>query len=78
MTPATFFIGKHDCGVCVDAGEAIVRHLAAAYRVETVDLTADPGRVAEAERAGVRTLPALVVGGRVYHINHGIDLVALA
>lgn len=77
MTPATFYIGKHDCGVCVEAGEGIVRHLAGAYEVETVDLTANPGRVGDAERAGVRTLPALVAAGRVFHINHGIDLAAL-
>jgi hypothetical protein len=34
-------------------------------------------RVAEAESAGVKSVPAQVIDGNVYHINHGADLSVL-
>jgi len=34
-------------------------------------------RVAEAEQAGVKSVPALVMEGSPYHINFGADLSAL-
>jgi hypothetical protein len=34
-------------------------------------------RVAEAERAGVKSVPALVLGGETYHINFGAGIEAL-
>jgi glutaredoxin len=45
--------------------------------VEIVHLGQQKARVGEAERAGVKSVPALVIGGQVYHINHGADLSAL-
>nr|BAN09543.1 hypothetical protein [Mesorhizobium loti NZP2037] len=32
------------------------------------------GRLAEAKEAGVKSVPALVIVGAVYHINHGADI----
>jgi glutaredoxin len=45
--------------------------------VEVVHLGVAKDRLAEAERRGVRSVPALVIGEQVFHINHGADLAAL-
>ena len=34
-------------------------------------------RVTEAERAGVKSVPALVIGGQAIHLNFGADLAVL-
>ncbi|MEN5176195.1 MULTISPECIES: thioredoxin [Brevundimonas] len=66
------------CTVCVDAEQRFVGALnPAAYDVEVVHLGETPQRLAEAEAAGVQSVPAIVMGGAVYHINHGADLSAL-
>lgn len=66
------------CTVCVDAEQRFVGALnPAAYDVEVVHLGEAPRRLAEAEAAGVQSVPAIVMGGAVYHINHGADLSAL-
>ncbi|MEN5115318.1 MULTISPECIES: thioredoxin [Brevundimonas] len=66
------------CTVCVDAEQRFVGALnPAAYEVEVVHLGETPQRLAEAEAAGVQSVPAIVMGGAVYHINHGADLSAL-
>lgn len=66
------------CPVCVDAERAMLEMVdKSKYAVEVVHLGHDRHRVAEAERAGVRSVPALVLDGRALHINHGADLSAL-
>ncbi|MFN9437903.1 MAG: thioredoxin family protein [Planctomycetota bacterium] len=47
------------------------------YKVEVVHLGKQASRLAEAELAGVKSVPALVLDGHVFHINHGADLSAL-
>ena len=47
------------------------------YDVEVVHLGEAKGRLQEAEAAGVKSVPALVLDGQPYHINHGADLAAL-
>ena len=49
----------------------------ARYDVEVVHLGQAKVRVAEAERAGVKSVPALVLGGAAYHINFGAGIEAL-
>ena len=66
------------CPVCVAAEQ----HVAAAldpqrFTVEIVHLGQAKGRVAEAERAGVKSVPALVLDGAANHINFGAPLSAL-
>lgn len=63
------------CPVCVDA-EARLAHALdpAAYKVEIVHLGEAPGRIAEAEQAGVLSVPALVLDGQPFHINFGAAL----
>jgi glutaredoxin len=66
------------CPVCVAAEQNVAQALDRnRYEVEVVHLGNDKSRVAEAERAGVKSVPALVLDGQPYHINHGADLSAL-
>lgn len=66
------------CRVCVAAEQNIAAALdRTRFDVEVVHLGSDKQRVAEAERAGVKSVPALVLDGQAYHINFGADLAAL-
>jgi len=66
------------CPVCVSAERELVQALdPARYDVQVVHLGQHKARLAEAERRGVKSVPALVVGNTVFHINHGADLSAL-
>jgi len=66
------------CPVCVAAEQNIAAALdPARYVVEIVHLGKDKHRIAEAEKAGVKSVPALVLGGQAYHINFGASLDAL-
>jgi len=66
------------CSVCVDAQQPFAGALDKSLcDVEVVHLGASKGRIDEAEQAGVKSVPALVIAGAVYHINHGADLSAL-
>lgn len=63
------------CPVCVDAEQRFAAAMdASRYDVEVVHLGEAKDRIVEAERAGVTSVPAMVIGGAVYHINHGADL----
>ena len=74
--PAKFY--HAGCPVCVTAEKAIVDALDRnQYEVEVIHLGEVPTRVAEAEKAGVKSVPALLLDGAVLHINHGADLSAL-
>ena len=73
---ATFY--HAGCPVCVAAEQNLATSLdPARYEVETVHLGQSPERLADAEAAGVKSVPALVLDGQAYHINHGADLSAL-
>ncbi len=66
------------CSVCVDAEQRFAGALdKSKYDVEIVHLGDAKDRIADAERVGVKSVPALVIDGDVYHINHGADLSAL-
>ncbi len=70
---ATFY--HAGCAVCVDAEQRFAHALDPAdYAVEIVHLGERPDRIAEAEAAGVQSVPALVMEGRPYHINFGASL----
>ncbi len=63
------------CPVCVAAEQQLAAALDPdRYRVEVVHLGEQKARLPEAEQAGVRSVPALVFNGQVFHINHGADL----
>ena len=70
---ATFY--HAGCPVCVSAEQGLAHALdPAAYSVEIVHLGETPDRIGEAEAAGVKSVPALVIEGQPYHINFGASL----
>lgn len=63
------------CPVCVNAESRITELVdRGRYNVEVVHLGEQPGRIAEAEAAGVKSVPALVLGSDVLHINFGASM----
>ena len=63
------------CSVCIDAERQIAAALdPARFEVEIVHLGNDRARIADAEAAGVASVPALVIGGAPLHINFGASL----
>ncbi|AXA37509.1 MAG: thioredoxin family protein [Candidatus Hydrogenedentota bacterium] len=63
------------CPVCVSAEQGLARALdSERYEVEVVHLGQARDRIAEAEQSGVRSVPALVIDGEVFHINFGAAL----
>lgn len=62
------------CPVCVSAEHDIV-HLVGEPNVEVVHIGEDKSRIAEAEKAGVKSVPALLTpSGNVLHINFGASM----
>ena len=72
MTQARFY--HAGCPVCVSAEQTLLNLLAPEVKVEIVHLGEQATRVAEAEQAGVKSVPALVVDGQVLHLNFGAAL----
>lgn len=73
MSRAVFY--HAGCPVCVAAEQVVADSLKTP--VEKVHLGEAKNRVLEAERLGVKSVPALVIDGQVFHINHGADLAIL-
>lgn len=75
-TKATFY--HAGCPVCVNAERSVADGLdRSRFDVEIVHLGEQKSRIAEAEKVGVKSVPALVIDGQPYHINHGADLSVL-
>jgi hypothetical protein len=65
------------CPVCVSAEQGLAALLdPVRIATESVHVGLDREILREAEEAGVLTVPALVIAGEVFHINHGADLTA--
>ncbi|HBP6462325.1 TPA: thioredoxin family protein [Pseudomonas aeruginosa] len=63
------------CSICVEAERSLLPLLdSKQVEVEVVHLAEQSARVAEAEKAGVKSVPALVVDGQVLHLNFGAAL----
>lgn len=72
MSKAKFY--HAGCPVCVSAEHDILS-LIGKDKVEVIHLGTSKGRVAEAEKEGVKSVPALVTtNGNVLHINFGAAL----
>ncbi|MGK5510225.1 glutaredoxin family protein [Brevibacillus formosus] len=73
MSKAVFY--HAGCPVCVEAEQVVVDYLdKSKIETEIVHLGTERNRIEEAERAGIQSVPALVIGGNVYHINFGASL----
>ncbi len=63
------------CPVCVAAEDSVAKAIdSSRYAVEIVHLGNDKSRIGEAEAAGVKSVPALVLDGAPFHINFGASL----
>ena len=66
------------CPVCVEAEQQVANALdRMRYDVEIVHLGQQKDRLQEAEAAGVKSVPALVLDGLPFHINFGAALSAV-
>jgi glutaredoxin len=66
------------CPVCVEAERQVANALdRSRYEVEVVHLGQQKNRIREAEAAGVKSVPALVLDGLPFHINFGAEIAAL-
>ena len=66
------------CSVCMAAEQNIAKALdPTKYDVEIVHLGNDKSRLQDAEAAGVKSVPALVMDGAAFHINFGAGIDAL-
>lgn len=75
MTKARFY--HAGCPVCVSAEETLLQYLSPDVEIEVIHLGEQPDHVAETERIGVKSVPALVIDGNVLHINFGAPIEAL-
>ena len=66
------------CPVCIDAERNVAIAIdPAKYEVEIVHLGQNKARLKEADAAGVKSVPALVLDGAPFHINFGASIDAL-
>lgn len=66
------------CSVCADAEQRLSGALdKSLYHVKVAHFGEKKGRIHESKQAGVKSVPALVIAGSVYHVNHGADLLVL-
>ena len=66
------------CPVCIDAERNVAMAIdPAKYEVEIVHLGQNKARLKEADAAGVKSVPALVLDGAPFHINFGASINAL-
>ena len=76
MSEAVFF--HAGCPVCVSAEQQFIQALdPTRYAVEVVHLGEQKDRIAQAERYGVKSVPALVIDGQPFHINFGASIEVL-
>jgi len=73
MSNAIFY--HAGCPVCLGAEQMVVDAIDhSKLQVEVVHLGEHADRIDEAEAAGVKSVPALVLNGQVFHINFGASI----
>jgi glutaredoxin len=66
------------CPVCIAAEQQIAEAIdPARFDVEIVHLGETQSRIGDAESAGVKSVPALVINGQPFHINFGAAIADL-
>ncbi len=70
MNKATFY--HAGCPVCISAEQQVLEALDKdRYQIEIVHLGENSSRISEAEQAGIKSVPALLLNGAAFHINFG-------
>ncbi|MES9851369.1 MAG: thioredoxin family protein [Candidatus Thiodiazotropha sp. L084R] len=73
MNKAIFY--HAGCPVCVSAEREVLDALDKdRFDIEIVHLGKDKTKIIEAEKAGIESVPALLLDGNVFHINFGASL----
>ncbi|MDD1642274.1 MAG: thioredoxin family protein [Methylococcaceae bacterium] len=73
MSTAIFY--HAGCPVCLGAEQMVADAIdRSKYQVEVVHLGEHADRIAAAETAGVKSVPALVLNDQVFHINFGASI----
>ena len=73
MNTITFY--HAGCPICVDAEQQLLGLInTQQFNVDVVHLGEQPQKITTAEAAGVKSVPALVIGENVLHINFGAAL----
>jgi glutaredoxin len=73
MSKAIFY--HAGCPVCISAEQQVLEALDKnRYEIEVVHLGEDSSRINEAENAGIKSVPALLLDGAAFHINFGADI----
>lgn len=63
------------CPVCVSAEQTVLGALdRSRFDIEVVHLGTNKSRLPEAEKLGIKSVPALVLDGQPFHINFGANL----
>ena len=63
------------CPICVSAEQQVLAALDSKHcDIKVVHLGQDQNQIAVAEQAGVKSVPALVLEGNVFHIHFGASL----
>jgi len=63
------------CPVCVDAEQQVIQALdKIRFNIEIIHLGEDKAKINQAEQAGVKSVPALVLNESVFHINFGASI----
>ena len=63
------------CPVCVEAENMVAQAIdRKQYELEIIHFAQHPNRLAEAEEAGVKSVPALLLDNQVFHINFGASM----
>ena len=66
------------CPVCIAAEQQIADAIdPARFDIEIVHLGETRSRIDEADSVGVKSVPALVIGGQPFHINFGAAIADL-
>ena len=73
MSKAIFY--HAGCPVCISAEQQVLEALDKnRYEIEVVHLGENSSRINEAENAGIKSVPALLLDGAPFHINFGADI----
>lgn len=66
------------CPVCLNAEQQILEALDKnRYEIDIVHLGKDKAKISAAKQAGVKSVPALLLDGNIFHINFGASLDAV-